>query len=109
VLTCEQVDGWFESLESLAKKQAGYADAIQLLLTHITDWDKFPEPFSADAMKRHLTMREVWTLTRELPAMVGMQENELGKSGSPLLTVGVASAEAVPTDATTSQPNANQS
>lgn len=110
VMTCEQVDGWCESYEKLVNDSAGYDKAIQLLLTHIVDWENFPEPLSAEAIKRTLTMREVWTLARSLPSRIGLQEDDLGKSDSPLLTAGVASVDPAPAeDATTSPVNANPS
>ena len=109
VLTCEQVDDWYETVQKLAKDNASYDEVAQALLHYIDDWRNFPEPFTPAGLKKYLTRNEVWKLAVGLVGKVSIAEEDLGKSDSPSRTVGAASASPAPTDAATPPPNANPS
>jgi hypothetical protein len=109
VFTCAALDDWYDSLESLVKKNASAKQTAEFLMTYLVGWENFKTEFNSDELCRVLTLREMWELARSLPVKAGASEDDLGKSASPLLTVGAASAQDAPTVAKTSQASASPS
>jgi hypothetical protein len=109
VLTCEQADAWNDSLQELIRKNGTYIDLANLLLTRVSDWQNFPEPFSIDAIKKSLTRKELWELAIGLPEKVGLSEDTLPLSVSPSPIGGVACVSNAAAPVKTPQANASLS
>jgi hypothetical protein len=109
VLTCEQADAWSDSLQELIRNKGTYEDVANLLMTHISDWANFSEPFSSAAIKRTLTRKELWELAIGLPEKVGLSEDTLPLSVSPSPTGGVACVSNAAAPVKTPQANASHS
>lgn len=101
--TCEASDEWREQWDACVSRNCDHREAIGLLLTRFTDWRNFPEPLSADAIRRHLSPAEVWEMIKNLPYKCGVSEIDRKKYDLPPDSAGVASVASAPADAHSSQ------
>lgn len=63
----------------IRKENLTRADVVSFLLTRVSDWKNFPEPFSAEAIENQLSSQELWQMVRELPSKCAMGEVEAKK------------------------------
>lgn len=76
----------------IRKENLTRADVVSFLLTRVSDWKHFPEPFSALAIEQYLSSQELWQMVRELPSKCAMGEVESKKFVSQSPISGEASA-----------------